>query len=80
MVQAQAHKRMLREALDLAALNGLLRLSPDGHLIHVPFALSPFSMKPGEVKLMEWLTAPFGEMMLRISRDCDFILGQLEPL
>ena len=75
-MQTQAHNRRLQEALDLAALNGLLKLSPDGHLIHVPFALSPFPMKSREVQQMERLTAPFGEMMLSLSRDCDFLLGQ----
>ena len=70
----------LEEALDQAALNGLLRYDESGNLIHVPFSLSPFSISKAELHEMQQLTEPFSEMMLRVSRDRDFIRELLEPL
>ena len=70
----------LEEALDHAALNGLLRYDKRGNLIHVPFSLSPFSISQAELHEMQQLTEPFSEMMLRVSRDRDFICELLEPL
>ena len=69
----------LEEALDQAALNGLLRYDESGNLIHVPFSLSPFSISQAELHEMQQLTEPFSEMMLRVSRDREFIREHLEP-
>ena len=44
------------------------------------FFLSPFSISQAELHEMQQLTEPFSEMMLRVSRDRDFIREHLEPL
>ncbi len=70
----------LEEALDQAVLNGLLRFDEDKSLMHVPFSLSPCPILKEDLHLMQNLTEPFSEMMLRVSRDREFLRQILEPL
>ena len=70
----------IEEALEQAALNGLLRYDESGNRIHVPFSLSPFSISKEELHEMQQMTEPFSEMMLRVSRDRYFIRELLKPL
>lgn len=79
-MQTQAQYAPLSEALDWAALNGILKMHPAGRLTHAPFSLTPCPVSADALSVMEELTAPFSEMMIRVSRDRDILRAVLEPL
>ncbi len=61
------------EAVDLAALHGLLKISPRGSLIHAPFALSPCPIDPVSCERLEALSLPFNRLARAISGRLDFL-------
>lgn len=63
----------LEDALDFAPLCGLLKKTPDGRLMHAPFALFPCPIDPASDAALRALTAPFNRLALAVSNDLDFL-------
>jgi glutathione synthase len=63
----------LGEAVDFALLQGLLKYSPQGHLLHAPFALTPSPLHPALHAQLTGLTAPFNRLAHAVSRDAAFL-------
>ena len=72
-------KELLEEALDWAALHGVLRMRPDGVLTHAPFALTPAPISEDWLTELEALTHPFHQLMVGVAADEAFLREHLEP-
>ena len=72
-------KELLEEALDWAALHGVLRMRPDGVLTHAPFALTPASISDDWLTELKALTDPFQQLMVGVAADVGFLREHLEP-
>jgi glutathione synthase len=66
-------KSRVEEAIDFAILHGLLKRSPQGHLVHTPFALNPCPVPPETRERLEELTLPFNRLAFSVSRRLDFL-------
>lgn len=70
----------VEEAVDFALLHGLLKKSPEGLLLHTPFALTPCPIDPESHQILERLTPPFNRLVHAVSRDLAFmqeVLGEV---
>lgn len=72
-------KELLDEALDWAALHGVLRTRSDGSLTHVPFALTPASIPADLLEDLERLTETFHQLMVSVAAQPELLREQLEP-
>ena len=79
-MQIQEQKDLIKNAIEQAKLLGILKYLPNGELNHAPFSLSPYAMTESVFKKMAELTAPFSELMIRVSRNTDFLIHHLEPI
>ena len=79
-MQTQEQKDLINNAIELAKLQGILKYLPDGELTHAPFSLSPYTMTESVFEEMAELTGPFSELMIRVSRNTDFLKHHLEPI
>ncbi len=70
----------LEEALDFAVLNGLLKRTPDGGLIHAPFTLAPCPIDPETNRRLKELSPVFNRLAFSVSRDLDFLAQALEEV
>lgn len=70
----------LSEAIDFALVHGLLKRTPDGGLVHMPFALTPCPIARETAQRLEQLTAPFSRLVHSVARNLPFLqdtLGQV---
>ncbi|MGA1600591.1 MAG: hypothetical protein ACO4AU_16210, partial [bacterium] len=72
-------KELLDEALDWAALHGVLRTRSDGSLTHVPFALTPASIPADLLEDLARLTETFHQLMVSVAAQPELLREQLEP-
>ena len=79
-MQTQEQKELIQYAIEHAKLYGILNYRPDGVLTHAPFSLSPYTMDESVFEEMAELTVPFSELMIRVSRNKDFLAHHLEPI
>ena len=79
-MQTQEQKYLIKKAIEQAKLQGILKYLPDGELTHAPFSLSPYVMTESVFEEMAELTGPFSELMIRVSRNTDFLKHHLEPI
>jgi len=79
-MQTQEQKELIQYAIEQAKLNGILKYLPEDVLTHAPFSLSPYTMNESAFEEMAELTLPFNELMIRVSRNTDFIAHHLEPI
>ena len=79
-MQTQEQKDLIQNAIAQAKLHGILKYLTEGELTHAPFSLSPYTMTESVFKEMEELTVPFSELMIRVSRNTDFLAHHLEPI
>ena len=79
-MQTQEQKYLIKKAIEQAKLQGILKYLPDGELTHAPFSLSPYVMTESVFEEMAELTVPFSELMIRVSRNTDFLKHHLEPI
>ena len=79
-MQTQEQKDLIQNAIAQAKLNGILKYLPECELTHAPFSLSPYTMTESFFKEMAELTVPFSELMIRVSRNTDFLAYHLEPI
>ena len=79
-MQTQEQKELIQNAIEQAKLHGILKYLPEGELTHAPFSLSPYTMTESVFEEMAELTVPFSELMIRVSRNTDFLAHHLEPI
>ena len=79
-MQTQEQKDLIQNAIEHAKLHGILKYMPEGELTHAPFSLSPYTMTESVFEEMAELTVPFSELMIRVSRNTDFLAYHLEPI
>jgi len=79
-MQTQEQKYLIQDAIGQAKLHGILKYLPEGELTHAPFSLSPYTMTESVFAEMAELTVPFSELMIRVSRNTDFLAHHLEPI
>ena len=79
-MQTQEQKDLIQNAIEHAKLHGILKYLPEGELTHAPFSLSPYTMTESVFEEMAELTVPFSELMIRVSRNTDFLAYHLEPI
>jgi len=79
-MQTQEQKELIQYTIEHAKLYGILNYLPDGVLTHAPFSLSPYTMNESVFEELEKLTVPFSELMIRVSRNTDFLAHHLEPI
>ena len=79
-MQTQEQKELIQYTIEHAKLYGILNYLPDGVLTHSPFSLSPYTMNESVFEEMAELTVPFSELMIRVSRNKDFLAHHLEPI
>ncbi len=79
-MQTQEQKELIKNSIEQAKLHGILKYLPDGRLTHAPFSLSPYTMNESVFEEMAELTVPFSELMIRISRNTDFLVNHLKPI
>ena len=79
-MQTQEQKYLIQNAIAQAKLHGILKYLPEGELTHAPFSLSPYTMTESVFEEMAELTVPFSELMIRVSRNTDFLAHHLEPI
>ena len=79
-MQTQEQKEFIQNAIEQVKLHGILKYLSDGKLTHAPFSLSPYTMTESVFEEMAELTAPFSELMIRVSRSPDFLAHHLEPI
>ena len=79
-MQTQEQKDLIQNAIEQAKLHGILKYLPEGELTHAPFSLSPYTMTESVFEEMAELTVPFSELMIRVSRNTDFLAHHLEPI
>ena len=79
-MQTQEQKDLIKNAIEQAKLHGILKYLTEGELTHAPFSLSPYTMNESVFEEMAELTAPFSELMIRVSRNPDFLAHHLEPI
>ena len=79
-MQTQEQKDLIQNAIEQAKLHGILKYLPEGDLTHTPFSLSPYTMTESVFEEMVELTVPFSELMIRVSRNTDFLAHHLEPI
>ncbi len=79
-MQTQEQKELIQYTIEHAKLYGILNYLPDGVLTHAPFSLSPYTMNESVFEEMAELTVPFSELMIRVSRNKDFLAHHLEPI
>lgn len=68
------------EAIDFALVHGLLKRTPDGGLVHMPFALTPCPIARETAERLERLTGPFSHLAHSVSSNLPFLqeaLGQV---
>ena len=68
------------EAIDFALVHGLVKRTPDGGLVHMPFALTPCPITRETSERLEQLTGPFSRLAHSVSRNLPFLqetLGQV---
>ena len=79
-METQEQKDLIKNAIEQAKLNGILKYLPNGELTHAPFSLSPYAMPESVFEKMAELTVPFNELMIKVSRNTDFLIHHLEPI
>jgi glutathione synthetase len=79
-MQTQEQKDLIQNAIEQAKLHGILKYLTEGELTHAPFSLSPYTMTESVFEEMTELTVPFSELMIRVSRNTDFLAHHLEPI
>ena len=79
-MQTQEQKDLIQNAIEQAKLHGILKYLTEGELTHAPFSLSPYTMTESVFEEMAELTVPFSELMIRVSRNTDFLAHHLEPI
>tara|TARA_B100000945_G_C20379485_1_gene596416 strand:+ start:77 stop:1480 length:1404 start_codon:yes stop_codon:yes gene_type:complete len=79
-MQTQEQKDLIQNVIEQAKLRGIMKYLPNGELTHAPFSLSPYSMNQSVFEEMAELTIPFSELMIRVSRNTDFLAHHLEPI
>ncbi len=79
-MQTQEQKDLIQNVIEQAKLYGILKYLPEGELTHAPFSLSPYTMTKSVFEEMAELTVPFSELMIRVSRNTDFLAHHLEPI
>ena len=79
-MQTQEQKDLIQYTIEQAKLYGILTYLPNGVLTHAPFSLSPYTMNESVFEEMSELTVPFSELMIRVSRNTDFLAHHLEPI
>ena len=79
-MQTQEQKDLIQNAIAQAKLHGILNYLTEGELTHAPFSLSPYTMTESVFEEMAKLTVPFSELMIRVSRNTDFLAHHLEPI
>ena len=63
----------VEEAIEFAALHGLLKKSPEGRLVHAPFALTPCPIDADSNRRLEALSAPFNRLVDSVSKQLEFL-------
>ena len=79
-MQTQEQKDLIQNAIETAKLHGILNYLPGGKLTHAPFSLSPYIMNESFFEELSKLTVHFNELMIKVSRNTDFISHYLEPI
>ena len=79
-METQEQKDLIKNAIEQAKLLGILKYLPNGELTHAPFSLSPYAMPKSVFEKMAELTVPFNELMIKVSRNTDFLIHHLEPI
>ena len=79
-MQIQEQKDLIQNTIEQAKLHGILKYLPEGELAHAPFSLTPYTMTHSVFEEMAELTVPFSELMIRVSRNTDFLAHYLEPI
>ena len=75
---AEAAEFLRTETLHLAAASGVL-LGADGPFAHAPLSLLPYPFPSSLFSQATALAAPFNLLVDRISRDLDWLCGQVRP-
>ncbi len=70
----------IREAIDFAITNGILKYDSQFNLTHAPICLSPFGINRETLDYLETTTPIFNELMVKVGEDRDFLNAQLEPV
>ena len=70
---------LIQEAIAYALTHGLIKFNQQFELKHAPFALVPYEISAEVLEQLIVLTPLFNELMLRVSRDKEFLRESLSP-